>query len=70
MVNQLAPDDRRAEVVSAYFICGFLGNALPVIGIGILSTLISSTVASMVFAVTIAAFAVIALAFGLKYQAG
>ncbi|WP_051310610.1 MFS transporter [Bradyrhizobium sp. Cp5.3] len=69
VVNQLAPDDRRAEVVSAYFICGFLGNALPVIGIGILSTLIGSTVASMVFAVTIAAFAVIALAFGLKYQA-
>ncbi|WGR74002.1 MULTISPECIES: MFS transporter [unclassified Bradyrhizobium] len=68
VVNQIAPDDRRAEVVSAYFICCFLGNALPVIGIGILSTLISSTVASLVFAVTIAVFAVVALAFGLKYQ--
>lgn len=69
VVNQIAPDDRRAEVVSAYFICGFLGNALPVIGIGVLSTLIGSTVASLVFAVTIAAFAVTALVFGLKYEA-
>ncbi|WFU75788.1 MFS transporter [Bradyrhizobium sp. CB2312] len=70
VVNQIAPDDRRAEVVSAYFICCFLGNALPVIGIGVLSTLTSLTVASLVFAATIAAFAVIALMFGLKYQAG
>lgn len=69
VVNQIAPDDRRAEVVSAYFICCFLGNALPVIGIGVLSTLISSTVASLVFATTIAIFAVVALMFGLKYQA-
>ncbi|MGX4803642.1 MFS transporter [Bradyrhizobium guangdongense] len=69
VVNQIAPNDRRAEVVSAYFICCFLGNALPVIGIGVLSTLISSTVASLVFATTIAVFAVAALVFGLKYQA-
>ncbi|MDH2355507.1 MFS transporter [Bradyrhizobium sp. SSUT18] len=68
VVNQIAPDDRRAEVVSAYFICCFLGNALPVIGIGLLSTLINSTVASLVFAATIATFAVVALEFGLKYQ--
>ncbi|WP_409188057.1 MFS transporter [Bradyrhizobium sp. RDM4] len=70
VVNQIAPDDRRAEVVSAYFICCFLGNALPVIGIGILSTLISSTVASLVFATTIAVFAAVALVFGLKYRSG
>lgn len=69
VVNQIAPDDRRAEVVSAYFICCFLGNALPVIGIGVLSTLISSAVASLVFAMTIAVFAVVALVFGLKEQA-
>lgn len=69
VVNQIAPDDRRAEVVSAYFICCFLGNALPVIGIGVLSTLTSSTVASLVFATTIAVFAVVALVFGLKYRA-
>lgn len=70
VVNQIAPNDRRAEVVSAYFICCFLGNALPVIGIGILSTMISPSVASLVFATTIAVFAMVALAFGLKYRAG
>lgn len=70
VVNQIAPDDRRAEVVSAYFICCFLGNALPVIGIGVLSTVISSTVASLVFATTIAVFAAVALVFGLKYRTG
>lgn len=68
VVNQIAPEDRRGEVVSAYFICGFLGNALPVIGIGVISTLANPRLASLVFAVMIAAFAVIALGFGLKYS--
>jgi hypothetical protein len=67
MVNQIAPADRRAEVVSAYLICVFSGNALPVIGVGVISTLASPTVASMAFAATIAAFALIALVFGSKY---
>ncbi|MBH5368775.1 MFS transporter [Bradyrhizobium glycinis] len=67
VVNQIAPEDRRAEIVSAYFICCFLGNALPVIGIGVISTLASPRLASLVFAAMIAAFAVVALGFGLKY---
>lgn len=29
-----APDDRRAEVVSAFYIAAWLGAALPVIGVG------------------------------------
>jgi len=40
-----------------------------VIGIGVLSTVINSTVASLVFAATIAVFAVVALLFGMKYRA-
>ena len=67
VVNQIAPADRRAEVVSAYLICCFLGNALPVIGVGVISTLASPIAASIVFAATIAAFAVIALVFGSRY---
>jgi MFS family permease len=67
VVNQIAPAERRAEVVSAYLICVFLGNALPVIGIGVISTLASATAASMAFAATIAAFALIALVFGSRY---
>jgi MFS family permease len=67
VVNQIAPEHRRAEVVSSYFVCGFSGNALPVIGVGVISTLASSTAASLVFAVTISLFALVAFCFGIKY---
>jgi len=67
VVNQIAPEHRRAEVVSSYFVCGFSGNALPVIGVGVISTLASSTAARLVFAVTISLFALVALCFGIKY---
>jgi len=68
VVNQIAPENRRAEVVSSYFVCGFSGNALPVIGVGVISTLASSTAASLVFAATISVFALVALFFGIKYR--
>ncbi|AZO67572.1 MULTISPECIES: MFS transporter [unclassified Mesorhizobium] len=67
VVNQIAPASRRAEVVSAFFICCFCGNALPVIGIGILSTVISATMASLAFAGMITIFSLVALAFGARY---
>jgi MFS family permease len=38
VTNQIAPPDRRAEIASSYFICCFAGNALPVIGVGIIAT--------------------------------
>jgi predicted MFS family arabinose efflux permease len=66
VVNRIAPAQERAAVVSSYFVCCFLGNALPVIGVGVLSSLTSPIVADSAFACMIAAFAVIALIFGLK----
>ncbi|MER9654976.1 MFS transporter [Mesorhizobium sp. M0152] len=66
VVNEIAPEDRRAEVVSSFFICCFIGNALPVIGIGIISTYASPIAASLAFAGTIIVFALVALGFGLK----
>jgi MFS family permease len=68
VVNEIAPGDRRAEVVSSFFVCCFVGNALPVIGIGILSTYASPVTASLAFAGMIVVFALVALAFGLKYR--
>jgi MFS family permease len=68
VVNQIAPADRRAAVVSSYFICCFIGNALPVIGVGVLSSLTNTTVADVAFSCMIAAFAVVALIFGLVYE--
>ncbi|MGI8526189.1 MAG: MFS transporter [Pseudolabrys sp.] len=69
VVNQIAPAARRAEVVSVFFICCFSGNALPVIGVGVVTVLVGSTAASLTFAAMIALFALVALGFGLKYKA-
>lgn len=68
VVNQIAPADKRAAVVSGYFVCCFIGNALPVIGVSVLSSLTNTTVADMAFSGIIAAFAVVALVFGLVYE--
>ena len=62
VVNQIAPDDQRAEVVSAYLIACFVGNSIPVIGIGLLSALTDPLTASIVFACAVAALAMAALA--------
>jgi hypothetical protein len=67
VVNQIAPADRRAEVVSTYLVAGFAGNALPVIGVGVISNLANSTLASLIFAATIVAFAVAAFVIGVKF---
>jgi predicted MFS family arabinose efflux permease len=69
VVNQIAPPERRAEVVSSYFVACFVGNSLPVIGIGALSAVWGSLAAMGVFAAIIGAFALAALAAGMKYRA-
>jgi MFS family permease len=67
VVNEIAPGDRRAEVVSSFFVACFTGNALPVIGIGVLSTLAGAIAASLTFGVMITFFALFALYFGANY---
>jgi hypothetical protein len=66
VINEIAPADRRAEVVASYLIRVFCGNALPVIGIGVISTLTSPITASLAFSAMIIVFALAALAFGIK----
>jgi low affinity Fe/Cu permease len=68
VVNQSAPADKRAAVMSIYFICCFIGNAVPVVGVGVLSSFTTSIAADIAFACTIALFAMVALIFGLKYR--
>lgn len=68
VVNRIAPAGRRAELVSSYMIACFLGNSVPVIGIGVLSGMLGADVATRVFAVTVAAFAVCGLFAGLRYR--
>ena len=61
VVNQIAPDDRRAEIVSTYLLFCYTGTSLPVIGVGIVSQLVSPPIAHIAFAITIALFALGAL---------
>ncbi|HEX3106315.1 MAG TPA: MFS transporter [Terriglobales bacterium] len=67
VINQIAPDDQRSEVVSSYLIACYLGNSVPVVGIGFLSRLTSSTIAHLAFGVVVAAFAAVGLLAGIKY---
>ncbi|MCC8984818.1 MFS transporter [Bradyrhizobium sp. 10BB] len=68
VVNEIAPADQRAAVVSTYFVCCFVGNALPVIGVGVLSSLTDTTVADIAFSCMITTFAVVALIFGSMHR--
>jgi MFS family permease len=61
VVNQIAPADRRAEVASAYYIVGFIGNSIPIIGVGFITQIANPIVASLMFGCIIAAFAIFAL---------
>jgi MFS family permease len=63
--NTMAPDDKRAELISALFVCGNLGLALPVIGIGVLSAVSTPQLATYVFSGVIALLSVAGLVFGL-----
>ena len=49
MVNRIAPEDRRGEVVSSYLIAVYAGNSLPVIGVGVLSSLAGGLTAHVAF---------------------
>ena len=66
VVNDIAPDDRRAEVVSSYFLACFFGNSVPVIGVGILAAAAGFFPASLIFAAVIAALALFAIAVAMR----
>ena len=46
VVNQIAPPDRRAETVSSYLVACFFGNSLPVIGVGVLTSVSTAVLAT------------------------
>jgi MFS family permease len=65
----LAPGDKRAELISMLFVCGNLGLALPVIGVGVLTSLTSAKLADLAFACVIALLSLAGLGFGLRARA-
>lgn len=64
VVNSIAPDTQRAEVTASYMVACFLGNALPVIRVAVLSQIVGATVAYVVFAAVIMVLASFAIAAG------
>ena len=67
VINEIAPAEKRAEVISSYQIVCFLGNSLPVVGVGILSAAYDAITATVSLAVAIALLSAVALATELTF---
>jgi len=67
VVNDIAPADRRAEVVSSYFLACFFGNSVPVIGVGVMAVKIGFLAASMIFAAVTALLALFAMFVAVRF---
>jgi predicted MFS family arabinose efflux permease len=61
LVNQIAEPDRRAQVLSTYFVCTYAGLALPAIAVGEATDRIGANRATLYCAIAITALAVPAL---------
>jgi len=67
IVNQIAPEAHRAELVSSYLLVCYTANSLPVIGVGLLSLAVAPPTAHLWFAALLALLALVACATGWKY---
>lgn len=55
MVSGLAAPERRAEVLAGFFLAGYAGLSVPVLGLGVLDQVVAPKVALLVFAVLLLA---------------
>lgn len=69
-VGSAAPPDRRAEVVSAFFVVGYVALSLPVVGVGVLTVLADLQTAGEVFSALAAALALVTLVLLARLAAG
>ena len=67
IVNEIAPAEQRAELVSSYLLVCYTANSLPVIGVGLLSLGISALSAHLAFAFILGALSVIACVAGWRF---
>ena len=61
VINEIAPKERRAEIISSFAIVCFVGNGVPVIGVGVLSSAFSAAVATVSLAAVTSTLALAAL---------
>jgi MFS family permease len=64
VINEIAPGGRRAETVSAYMLACYIGVSVPVIGIGVVTELVSAGTADVAFAALLCVLALTAIAVG------
>ncbi len=66
VVNELAPAGRRGELIASYILVCYCGNALPILGIGLLAAASTPLTADTAFAAIVAALAALALVLGAR----
>jgi MFS family permease len=62
IVDEIAPHDRRAELLASYLLVVYIGNSLPVVTVGFLSRAAGPETAHQIFAAVLALLAIIAAA--------
>jgi hypothetical protein len=67
-LTQLAPAEQRAEISAAFYVCIYLGVAVPVIGIGLLAATVSLFTGIAVFAAVTGAAALATAAWHLRHR--
>jgi MFS family permease len=67
IINEIAPERQRAELVSSFLLVCYSANSLPVIGVGLLSLPLGPVDAHRVFAIVLVVLASFACAIGLRH---
>ncbi|MFC5906535.1 MFS transporter [Streptacidiphilus monticola] len=67
-LTHLAPDERRAEVSAAFYVCIYLGVAVPVIGVGVVATVAGLFTAVATFAAVTGTAALAVAAWHLRHR--
>ena len=66
IINAIAPGAQRAEVVSSYLLVCYSANAIPVVGVGVLTKAVDATVAHEIFAGVLALLGIVACLIGAR----
>jgi MFS family permease len=67
LVNQMAPAESRAELVSSYLLVCYTANAVPVLGVGLVSRALGPEATHRAFAVLLAVLGLLSAGVGLRH---
>jgi MFS family permease len=61
-VSEIAPEDRKGDIMASYYVVIYVGTAVPAVGVGVLAQLASLSTAFLVFAFIVIAICAAGLA--------